>query len=567
MYGFQRAVRRVSFRPLLPKIAPPSPRRVRWRHWVAGLLAGLTFAGVANGQVVRGKRPDRNVYQPPTVRPDSGPQDAQDAPRRSSVAGDQPIDSTPSAPRLIRPVSGISLGSPAESTVRRSGGTSSGRTGSGLTTSAAHRETVGVVRQEAAYSPMPAGNGSYVVGQGSEEVWIEPAHPGGDWPLACDADPTACDSLPRDAYGRHLGPLGLAPARLRVSACDWFGSLELLLMFRKGDFLPPLVTTGDPADGADAPVLPDATVLAGNTGVLDEMTAGGRVTLGTWLDDCRDRSLVGRFWSATQENYSFTADQNSQAVLGIPFFNSGTAAEDALLVAFPDGNAANLGRFGNASVSAESDVFGADLSVRQFWTGGLGTRFDLLYGYQYMQMQESLGLRTLTVLTEPFNPPTADVGFSSSTSDLFEATNSFHGGQLGLAGSYRENHWSFEFLAKFAFGQLRREGELSGRTVSSNGGVPTSTDEGFLVRDSNRGRFEDHTFGWVPELNVALGWHRFPRFDLTVGYHIVAMTDALQVSALIDRNIDLNGGGPPELQPNYQTFYVHGINFGIKHVF
>lgn len=559
MYGLQRNVWPAPIR-FHSGFATASKRRQRGIFRLIGaLLLAAVMAGAAAGQVVRGKRPDRQVYQPPTLK-DAASRSAK--PRRT-LERDPRGGNAESTPRVIRPVAGISVSEPAESRVGRSAAT-----GSGLRRlAAADSGSAQVLHRGAKHSLDDPATGGTVVDHGSGEVWLPSEAYDEAWPVACDADPSACDSLPRDAFGRHLGPFGLAPARLGISPCDWFGSLDLLLMFRKGDFLPALVTTGDPADGADAPVLPGGTILAGNRTVLEEMTAGGRLTIGTWLDDCRDRSLVGRFWTATQEDYSFSANQNSQNVLGVPFFNTDTTAEDALLVVFPDGNAANLGRFGNASVSAESDVFGADLSVRQYWTGGLGTRFDILYGYQYMQMQESVGLRTLTVLTEAFNPPTADVGFSSATSDLFEATNSFHGGQLGLAGSYRENHWSFEFLAKFAFGRLRREAELSGRTVSSNGGTTTTTGEGFLVRDSNEGRFEDDTFGWVPELNVSLGWHRFPRFDLTVGYHIIAMTDALRVSTLIDRNIDLDGGGPPNLQRDYETFYVHGINFGIKHVF
>ncbi|MEM9364886.1 MAG: BBP7 family outer membrane beta-barrel protein [Planctomycetota bacterium] len=362
-------------------------------------------------------------------------------------------------------------------------------------------------------------------------------------------------------------------AGLSFDPCRWFGELEILLLWRKGDLIRPLITTGPEADGADAGALnqADTDVLAGDEKMFDQVTAGGRLTLGTWLDHCQDRSLVFRLWSATEEDFGSRA---TDGIISVPFFNTVPDTETVNLIQFPDGvNDAGgdpllLGRFGTASVSATSNFYGGDVSIRQLWTGGLGTRWDVFYGYQYLRLDEDLQLSTRSTQTE-------DVltGTTAVVDDRFQTTSEFHGGQLGLQGNYREGCWSFDLLFKLGFGQLRREAERTGRTVIDNGIPPASvTDEGLLVRASNSGTQTDHTFGWVPELDLSLGWHRYPRFDVTVGYYLIAVSDALRVSGAMDPLGRVNTAFPvgdalPTPGFRYETFYAQGIQFGLKHVY
>ena len=167
---------------------------------------------------------------------------------------------------------------------------------------------------------------------------------------------------------------------------------------------------------------------------------------------------------------------------------------------------------------------------------------DVLYGYQFMRMNEDLNISsTSTSLDGDFAP----IGSVISVADSFDIANEFHGGQLGIASRYRERCWSFNGLAKVGFGSLRRRAKLAGSTFTSIDGADAVDPNGLLVRSTNSGTITDHTFGWVPELDLSLGWHRYPRFDLTVGYHIIAMTDALQVCDAIDPNLAVNLSEPP----------------------
>ncbi len=64
----------------------------------------------------------------------------------------------------------------------------------------------------------------------------------------------------------------------------------------------------------------------------------------------------------------------------------------------------------------------ADISVRQFWYGRYGGTVDLLYGYQYMRMNEDLSISSIsTSLDDDFAP----LGSVLAISDSFDTKTSF----------------------------------------------------------------------------------------------------------------------------------------------
>lgn len=378
---------------------------------------------------------------------------------------------------------------------------------------------------------------------------------------SCDG--LSCGSPGCDSHGYgSFGQRSHTPHR-------WFGSIELLLMFRSGDLLPPLVTTG-PADDPDTAgqLGQDGTVVLAGGGVeLKDITGGGRLTIGTWLDGCKDRSLVARGWFAGEKSYGFTGNQDTNAVLTRPFFNvtdGETPAQDTQLIVFPNRTS------GVVSVSADNNVYGADLSIRQLAYKDLGGTIDFLYGYQYMGMSNSLSIASRsTSLNDDFAP----VGSVLAVADSFDIQNDFHGAQLGIASNYREGCWSFSSLAKIGFGGIRRKTLLRGLTMTSIDGNNATDPNGLLVRSTNAGKRIDNTFGWVPELDLTLGWQKYPAFDVTCGYNLIVMTDARQLADVIDpqlaSNLAANPIGAQRPTPVFRdgTFYVHGIHFGINYIY
>jgi hypothetical protein len=213
---------------------------------------------------------------------------------------------------------------------------------------------------------------------------------------------------------------------------------------------------------------------------------------------------------------------------------------------------------------------GADLSIHQFLYGKYGGTIDLVYGYQFMQLDEDLSISS--GFTNLLSGSTTPVGAIVDVTDSFEAINEFHGAQIGFASRYREGCWSFNSLLKFGFGSLNRIAKRRGTTSTTVGIDTTTINEGLLVNNNNSGRYSDRTFGWIPELDLSLGYRISSNLDATFGYHLIAMTDAVQVSGTIDPDLAVNTDTTPPTDPlrpspemRFGTFYLQGIHFGLQY--
>ena len=380
----------------------------------------------------------------------------------------------------------------------------------------------------------------------------------------------SCDSMCCDGIDCRCGGTLHSLVTNHFRSDRWFATAELMLMWRKGDRLPPLVTTGPTNDIATAGALddPDTEILFGEQRTLNDLRAGGRFMIGAWLDDRQCQALVGRYWSAGRESTHFATNQDETPVITRPFLNvtPPSSFEDTLVIAFP--GATENGRI---SVNGSSDVMGADLSIHQFLYGKFGGTIDLVYGYQFMQLDEDLSISSTSVNLQTGPTP---VGTIIDLNDSFEAINEFHGAQVGFASRYREGCWSFNSLIKFGFGSLNRTAKRNGTTKVTVGSDTTTTNEGLLVNSNNSGRYSDRTFGWVPELDVSLGYRITSNLDATFGYNLIAMTDAVRVSGTIDPELAVNASlaspndpARPSPDMRYGTFYLQGIHFGLQYGF
>lgn len=353
----------------------------------------------------------------------------------------------------------------------------------------------------------------------------------------CDSFCDGCDSC---CGSRHCGPLGLLPFGLCRGPDQWFGAVEVMLMFRKGDNLPVLATGNG------------GRVLFGGERMYDDMTAGGRFKIGTWLDPYRCDSLVFRGWGAGKDSFSFRVDSGQEQRIARPFLNTNAAVpfNDNLLIADPNAPATT----GELRINGGSSVYGGDLAIHRQWLAGLGGVVEVLYGYQHLRLTEDLRIES-----ETFPGPVA-------RREHFEADNEFHGGEFGFATRYREGCWSFDGMIKIAAGSVRRTA-----TIAGSPNAPLT--DPLFVRQANRGTFRNSTFGWVPELDATIGYRYTQNLDFTIGYHVIAMTDALQVSGTLDPQLAVNTGAPnafptrPVFSPNYDTFYIQSIHFGLQYVY
>src|SRR5262245_45436460 len=200
--------------------------------------------------------------------------------------------------------------------------------------------------------------------------------------------------------------------------------LEYLMWWSRGRNVPPLATTspnGTPRDDAGVLGIPGTSILYGNEPIGEDFRSGGRLSLSHMVADCL--WAEGRLWGLEDSSESFFAASNGDPILAVPFFNAVLGQEDAVLIAFP-GVTTN----GSIAVRSHNDLFGADAWIRETWSVDCGARIDLLYGYQFTRLDDSLAMRSVTTSIDPGG--TLPVGTVLDVRDAFATQNEFHGGQL-----------------------------------------------------------------------------------------------------------------------------------------
>ncbi|HUG69068.1 MAG TPA: BBP7 family outer membrane beta-barrel protein [Pirellulaceae bacterium] len=338
-----------------------------------------------------------------------------------------------------------------------------------------------------------------------------------------------------------------------VSNCRWT-SVDYLLWWRRGQDFPALVTTspGGTAQGA-AGVLPDATVLFGNETIGEEARPGGRVTIGSWLNDCQTCGVEGRFFALGNERISYTADSATFPILARPFRDPITQAQEATLLAFPGFTGP-----GNVGIISNSNVLGGDFLYRWQAAQSATTKMDLLVGYQFSRMDEDFNINSATTA---INVPGVDAGTTFTINERFHARNEFHAVQIGLAATYKNCNWNVDLLAKLGFGNMRQIVNIGGHTtiVTPGPGTTTNTLPGPLAGAANSGRHVSDEFAVSPELGVNCRYSITPCLDLGFGYSFLYWSSIAQAGNQIDSMLN---DPPGAFTLNSGSYWVHGLNVG-----
>ncbi len=179
----------------------------------------------------------------------------------------------------------------------------------------------------------------------------------------------------------------------------WFGAETLLWWGQKRD-VPPLLTT------AAAGVLPVAgnqgvtTVVGGADNGLDSGLMPGYRLSGGMYFGCEKRvGISGRVFGLyrSSDTTSVTNDGSTQSI-GLPFFNTLISQPDAYLVAFNNGQPIASG---TASITNKLDLIAAEPSLRFLVSGSRDHQIDLLGGYTYLRLKDSLGINSTSTDTSP----------------------------------------------------------------------------------------------------------------------------------------------------------------------
>jgi hypothetical protein len=339
----------------------------------------------------------------------------------------------------------------------------------------------------------------------------------------------------------------------------WWARFELLLWWRQGRDLPPLVTT-DPVseDSTTAGILPDATILLGGEDEPSDMRAGGRLDIGFWLDEQQCTGVGYRFFGVGDDDMRFRANSLDNPVLAIPFFDLDAGQNESLLVAYP-GLAS-----GRIAVDGSSSVTGNDFYARFLWCRDCDSRLDFVTGWHFSRILDEVRIRSTSEVTETGG--TIPIGTTTDVRDEFDASNQFHGAILGLVHEYECKCWSWQTMARVSLGNMRQRIRVDGRTRIAVPGDDAEVTAGglFTSPDTNIGEFERDEFCAVTEVGVTLHYHVAPCTKLSIGYSFIHWSDVLRAGEQIDTVV---GDDRPRLTLDNGDFWVQGINFGLAREF
>ncbi len=401
----------------------------------------------------------------------------------------------------------------------------------------------------------------------SEGVVVPSVVPGYDCPVGTD-DPFY------NANQQH-GPFD----RLASTRRSWWLTSEVLLWWNRSSQVPPLVTTSSPQFNGIVGQGDTRVLLGGSFG--DTYHVGGRIGAGYWFGENECRGIDARVFWVAPTTATFSANTNQFPLLARPFFNiNGTLSDPN----FPFGQSSEViagpgVAVGSVTAAMKSTVWGGELNYRRYLIGDSTARIDLLAGYRYLNVTEQLTITERFARTADSDPNVGIPAISGVINDSFRTENQFHGGQIGITGTFQRGRWSLDPRATVAFGTVHQTVEINGsQALTFANGLTTTTPGGLLaVPGANIGRFSQDKFAVVPEVGLNVGWQATERLKLFVGYNFLYLSSAVRPGEAIDTRLDAArvpnllppGSGAPLVspirpQPQFSTsgYFIQGISFG-----
>jgi hypothetical protein len=369
---------------------------------------------------------------------------------------------------------------------------------------------------------------------------------------SCEAD---CEPAPPAAPGGRV-----------------YGSAEYLLWWINGTDLPPLVTTGP----ATFPVAflgnPGTRLLFGGSSVDQGPFSGGQFLLGGWLGCEQKVGVEATFLFLGEQSESAVFNSSAFPVLARPFINANRNTPSSEFAAFP-GLAT-----GDVNIRNTTRLWGAGARGRCCALSGCRGRLDLLAGFQYYELEESLSI----VERVTFSPATPDPNLAGSSfvaTDRFATRNQFYGGVVGADGQLRRGPWGLNVLAQVALGTTHQVVNIQGQQAATRGGVTTVVPGGLLaLPGANIGRFSRDSFTVIPGASVSLAYWLSPRLSVHGGYSFLYWSSVVRPGEQIDPNLDVNripnfgvvapplAATRPAVLFDRTDFWAHGVNMGLTFV-
>jgi hypothetical protein len=308
-----------------------------------------------------------------------------------------------------------------------------------------------------------------------------------------------------------------------VSAKLTLGAEAMLWWFQSSPTPVPIITD-------DVVGRANTNVLLGGGSVDTNPNPGFRLTMGYAISPAW--SLDASFFYVG--NRSTSSDVRSSGQLGstdllVPFYNVVRNREDVTelsLAPFYSGTAQT--ELTNSMMGAEVNL-GWRLSASKPWDTGL------FGGFRWWQLKEEYSITT----SSPNNPPQpADIW---NTSESFDATNNFYGGQVGARASWTRDAWVFNGALQVALGAMVQSVDVNG-SLDTNNFSPTGATQtfpgGYFALPTNIGNHSRTVFAAIPELKLNIGYRFTPNATVSVGYDVLYASSVARPGKQLNRNIN-----------------------------
>lgn len=342
----------------------------------------------------------------------------------------------------------------------------------------------------------------------------------------------------------------------RFQLPGWWGSGEYLLVWRKERFYPPLVTTsplGTDIDSSGVLGLPTTTILFGDEHVGNSPQSGGRFDAGFWLTPCLGFGATWTVFGKEHFRFSREASDPGIPILAVPFFDTANLVESSVVISHLDEGP------GSVQVDTDNNIWAADIYTRwRFWNVYCW-RIDLIGGFRYIRINDSLNMTTSTIIDFALH----DL-LEFETFDSFSAENTFYSGLVGIMGEYRWGKWAFLLSGRFGIGNMVKKVNIQGQIVGIDAFGEIVIPEGIFAQETNIGNHSDNSFEVVSEAEAKVGYYVWPNLMVTAGYHFMYWPKVFLAGEQIDRNLNFEDVPPgPQFPGRDSNFWTQSLTVGI----
>jgi hypothetical protein len=317
--------------------------------------------------------------------------------------------------------------------------------------------------------------------------------------------------------------------------------VEYFQQWFENQHVPPLILIAPP-NTPIGPITgtPAARVLYGG----ERVDFGGidsiRATAGYWLDSQQTWALEASGFITEKIGQDLTVALDGAATNPVLLARTNGTFAIASVVGAP-----GVSR-GSVTVSQTAQLWGSEANVVYTWADRSRWRTELLAGFRYLDLDESLDIGDIT-------QSLADQTTIAHL-DTFDSRTQWYGGQVGskLTGSW--GPMSLALIGKIGLGGSHLSVTRSGQTLATPN-VTVPADTGILVSPINAGRDSTDRLAVLSETTIQVGWQWTRRLGTTVGYNVLYLSSCARVGDQI-----LGVGGV-----NATDFWAQGITFGLTY--